>query len=78
VAIAGATPGRGGTIHAQDQLRQVLRATGANVLPRPDLLLAGANDLFDDQRLVDEGSRRRLERLLAALAEWTRTLACRD
>lgn len=78
VAIAGATPGRGGTARAQDALRHTLRATGALVLPRPDLLLASAGDLFDERMLTDEGSRRRLRRLLEALADWSRTLAGGD
>lgn len=42
VAIVGASPGRGGTARAQVVLRQVLRNTGADVLPTRELLVGRA------------------------------------
>lgn len=74
VGLAGASPGRFGTVRSQAHLRQVLAATGALVLPKPELYVAGARALFADGRLSDEETRARLRTLLSALAEWTRAV----
>lgn len=44
VAVIGATPGRGGTKQAQEQLRRVLGRTGAIVIEDAELTLARAGD----------------------------------
>ena len=73
-AVLGATPGAWGTRIAQKELRHVLWATEALVLPHPPLYLRNAADAFDDQgRLVDDGTRRALTRLLAAFEGWIRS-----
>jgi len=71
VAVVGATAGRWGTRLAQSVVRQVLAATGARVLPAPQLYAAGAEALFDEEgRLSDAATRRQLASVLAAFAEW--------
>jgi chromate reductase len=74
-AVMGASTGRGGTIRAQLQLRQVFLYTGVCVLPQPELMVDRAQDCFSAAgRLDDPLLRDRLGRLLAGLAEWTRRL----
>jgi chromate reductase len=71
VAVVGATAGRWGTRLAQSAVRHVLAATGARVLPAPQLYAAGAAALFDEAgRLIDDTTRRQLGAVLAAFAEW--------
>lgn len=71
VAIAGATPGPWGTRSAQRELRHVLTALEALVLPAPAVYLREAAAAFDAEgRLTDERTRESLGRLLAAFSEW--------
>lgn len=73
VAIMGATPGRYGTARAQVDVRKVLAYNAALVLQRPEVMVANANEAFDeDGRLVDEGAVRFLGEMLEHLAAWTR------
>jgi chromate reductase len=71
VAIMGATPGRLGTALAQRSLRESLAGLNAHVMPQPRILLSGAGKRFDeDLRLADAGTAERLDRYMAAVAEW--------
>jgi chromate reductase, NAD(P)H dehydrogenase (quinone) len=71
VAVVGTTAGRWGTRLAQAAVRQVLAATGARVLPAPQLYAAGAEALFDEEgRLIEAATGRQLAAVLAAFAEW--------
>ena len=73
VAIMGASTGVFGTARAQMVLRQVLTHIGALVLPKPEVMVAKAQDAFDEQgNLVNETTRGFLKDLLVALADWTR------
>jgi chromate reductase len=73
VAIMGASTGVFGTARAQIVLRQVLTHIGALVLPKPEVMVAKAQDAFDEQgNLVNETTRGFLKDLLVALADWTR------
>lgn len=75
-AIIGASPGMGGTIRAQLQLRQSLQLNRALVMPGPELFVAGAREKFDAQgNLTDRTSRDLLAQVLAAFAEWVRRTA---
>ncbi len=68
VAIMGASPGRFGTVRMQGQLRQVLVHFDAVVLSKPEVMVAGAGSVFDDQgRLTDEATRKHVAKLLEAL-----------
>lgn len=72
VAIAGATPGRWGTVRAQMQLRQVLWALDMHVLKRPEVLIPEVPGKFDEAGyLTDERTIGTLTKMLAALVEWT-------
>lgn len=73
VAIMGASTGVFGTARAQMILRQVLTHIGALVMPKPEVMVAKAQEAFDEQgRLVNETTRGFLRDLLVALADWTR------
>lgn len=72
VAIMGATPGMWGTARAQTQLRQALVYNKCPMVPSPEVLVARAEERFDDEgRLVHEGTRKFVRQLLEALAELT-------
>jgi chromate reductase len=73
-AIIGASGGSGATRLAQVMTRQVLSALAVPVLPLPMLMLAGANDKFQDGRLIDERTRTLLSRVLSALEVWAARL----
>lgn len=75
VALMGASGGRGGTIRAQLALRQVFVFTESYALLRPEILVANAATLFDnDANLVDVETRQRIGALIQALIEWTHLL----
>ena len=75
VALVGASPGRLGTVSAQSATRPVLFAIGSYVLPGSQILVSGAQSLFDEQgNLVDEGTRQRLRGVVEELVDWTRRL----
>ncbi len=47
-------------------------------MPQPRVLIAGAGELFDEERnLVDEATRERLRGFMAAAAEWALLLGGR-
>lgn len=75
VALIGATPGGVGTAIAQAGLRHVLLHCGAEVMPRPQLRVPHASDLFPGGELVDRKRRDRLAAVIAALADRARLLA---
>jgi chromate reductase len=75
VAIIGASTGAFGTARAQLALRQVLTHVGALTLPKPEVLVARAEQAFDAQgALVDAAARGFLRDLLVAFAAWIRRL----
>jgi chromate reductase len=79
VAIIGVSGGLSGTIRAQLALRQVLFSLECYVLPKPDLFVREAGQLFDqDGRLTDQETRQRLHEVLLALVDWTVRLRDRD
>ena len=72
-AVMGASPGGFGTVRAQLALRQVALGTNLLLLQRPEVHVAKAAEKFDAQgRLTDEGVRKNLAALLAALGDWAR------
>ncbi|HET8733657.1 MAG TPA: NAD(P)H-dependent oxidoreductase [Anaeromyxobacteraceae bacterium] len=72
VAITGASPGMLGTVRAQADLRRVLTAMGAVVVPSPEVLVAQADRKRDASgAYVDEGTARFLAKLLEELGRWT-------
>lgn len=70
VALMG-VGGRFGTVRAQLQLRQVLFATRAQVMPAPELMLGMARDKFDAMgNLTDAGVGHELETFLESFVAW--------
>jgi chromate reductase len=71
LALMGASPGMTGSARGQGQLRQAFVFTNSYALPQPEMLVARAQEKFDEQgNLTDEKTREFLRRLLDALAEW--------
>lgn len=71
IAIVGATTGPWGTRYAQKELRHVLAATGAYVMPQPMLFLPHAVAAFaPDGRLREPRMQRQLENVLRSFEEW--------
>ncbi|MDX1656982.1 MAG: NADPH-dependent FMN reductase [Candidatus Competibacteraceae bacterium] len=69
VAIFGASPGMLGTARAQYHLRQCFVSLNAPVVNRPEVMIASANQKFDqDGQLTDDKTRELLGRLLESLA----------
>lgn len=76
VAVIGASTGMFGTARAQIQLRQVLTHLGALVLPKPEVMVAKAQEVFDENgTLTSEATRGFLQDLLTRLNGWTRRIA---
>lgn len=70
VAITGASPSAFGSVRAQQTLRQVLFSTHSDVVLRPEVVVFGAYQRFDDEgRLTDATTAGLLHDLLRALAE---------
>jgi chromate reductase, NAD(P)H dehydrogenase (quinone) len=71
LALMGASPGMTGSARGQSQLRQAFVFTNSYALPQPEMLVARAQEKFDDQgALTDQKTRDFLRQLLAALADW--------
>lgn len=74
VALMGAGGGTG-TARAQLALRQVFLNTEAFVMGKPELLVANARTLFDDDgNLHDDATRERVGIVVAALVAWSNRL----
>jgi chromate reductase len=77
-AIFGASTGKMGTSRSQYHLRQVLTALNVHALNQPEVMIREAATRFDENgRLIDDEVREHLEKLLGALAQWTRQLRSR-
>ncbi|MDO5492735.1 MAG: NADPH-dependent FMN reductase [Nesterenkonia sp.] len=72
VTIAGASPGRFGTISSQSQLRQFLPMLGVRFMGTPNLAVGGAKDVFDDDGVADEQTAARARKFVAAFADFIR------
>lgn len=71
-AVYGATTGKYGTLRCQLHLRSVLAALGVNVVPQPQVLVAGADRAFTvDGKLADA----ELDQQVRVLMEKTLLLA---
>lgn len=71
VAVIGVSPGRFGTLLAQNAWLPVFRALGSRSFTGQRLVVSGAADVFDDEgRLQDESVRQRLEKFIGAFVEF--------
>ena len=69
-AIMGASPGRFGTARAQYHLRQVLVFFDASVLNKPEVMISGAHQAFnEDGSFADERTASFVQSLLQALGD---------
>lgn len=76
VAVIGATTGPWGTRLAQTQLRQILTACQALLLPSPALYVRDARAAFDEAgRLIDHKTRDRLGAVIDGLVDWIRLVS---
>jgi chromate reductase len=76
VAITGASPGALGTARAQTDLRRILAAMGAIVVPSPEVLVSQADRKRDASgAFTDEGTRKFLGKLLEELQRWAARFA---
>jgi chromate reductase len=70
-AVAGATPGTGGTRQAQAAVRHVLNALGAHCLPLPPLEISRASQKFNAAgQLTDPVIRAQLDCYLNEFGKW--------
>jgi chromate reductase len=70
--IMGASPGMGGSMRAQLQLRQAFVFTQTYALMGPEVVVARAKEKFDAEgRLTDTATREFVKAYLVRLAEWT-------
>lgn len=70
VAIMGASPSPKGTARSQLQLRQTLNHVQADMVCRPEVLVAHAREKFDNEGLfTDKPGRSSIDELLEALVE---------
>jgi len=75
VAIMGASPGMLGTARAQYHLRQCFVFLNMVPLNKPEVMIANASERFDETgNLIDEDTRAHIQKLVEALARWTRQL----
>lgn len=72
VAIMGATTGSWGTVRAQMHLRQLCLDHAILAVSEPGVLVAGADEKFDEAgRLTHNATRHFVGLLMEALLEWT-------
>lgn len=73
VALMGATPGLWGTARAQTQLRQTLVYNDCPMVRKPEVMVSGAKERFDEEgRVTHEGTREFVRQLLEKLARLAR------
>ena len=73
IAIVGVTPGKSFTEPAQIDLRKILTATYARLLPDPEVKLGKADERFaDNPEIPDEETRRIIREVLDALVAFAR------
>jgi chromate reductase len=70
-AIMGASGGAQGTSRAQYHLRQVFVFLNMYILNRPEVMISGAAQRFDEKgNLKDEDTKAHIQKLLVALVAW--------
>lgn len=59
-----------GGVRAQAQLKQVLAGTLTPIFPAPEFAVGGAQNKFADGALIDDDTRKKLQRLLSDFLAW--------
>jgi chromate reductase len=71
--VLGASSGRSGTMRMQLHMRQILPALNMAVMPKPEVFIGNAADVFDESGyLHNERIRTQLTRFYAAFETWVR------
>ena len=75
VGVMGASTGMLGTVRAQCHLRQMFVFLNMFPVNKPEVMIAHADDKFDDEgNLKDQLTTQKIRELLEALLEWTKSL----
>lgn len=75
VALMGASAGRLGTARAQYHLRQVFIFLNGHVLNKPEVMVGGAGQAFDENgTLLDDGAKDLISQLLVSLQDMSRRM----
>lgn len=74
-ALVGATPGGGGTRHAQQAWLQTFRVLGVDPWLAGQLYVGGVHKLFDGDQLADEATEHRCARFMEQFAGFVRERA---
>jgi chromate reductase len=75
VAVMGASAGGLGTARAQYHLRQVFVFLNMHAVNKPEVMISGAAERFDEQgNLKDENTGKHIRKLLESLVEWAQQL----
>jgi chromate reductase len=75
VGVMGASPGMLGTARAQYHLRQMFVFLNMFPVNRPEVMIAHADDKFDNAgNLKDQLTIQKIRELLEALVDWTKSL----
>lgn len=75
IAIFGAAAGAMGTARAQYHLRQTFVFLNGHILNKPEIMIAGAHNVFtEDAEFADAATRERVAELVTALCAWATRL----
>ena len=75
VGVMGASTGLLGTVRAQYHLRQMFVFLNMFPVNKPEVMIAHADDKFDDDgNLTDQLTAQKIRELLEALVDWTKSL----
>jgi chromate reductase len=75
VGVMGASTGLLGTVRAQYHLRQIFVFLNMFPVNKPEVMIAHADDKFDDDgNLTDQLTAQKIRELLEALVDWTKSL----
>jgi chromate reductase len=75
VGVMGASTGLLGTVRAQYHLRQMFVFLNMFPINKPEVMIAHADDKFDDDgNLTDQLTAQKIRELLEALVDWTKSL----
>lgn len=70
LGIAGASPGRFGTINGQAQMRQFLPPQGVKLMGSPVLAVQVSGETFQDDGTADEQTTKRVKKYIEAFTEF--------
>jgi len=72
VAVAGASPSPLGTAFAQTTLRPIMHFIGAKVMAQPEVFVASAMNVFDDQGKLTEPTQQFVQQFATAFVAFVR------